>query len=861
MDLPPTSRTRRFILPALLTFSAIALLVLLVSVSPPVDAEVVNLKVPYHGQVETWYCAEASLKMVFDYWGEEVPQHDIGDVANERPVGGTYATDLVRAARFSNVSASLQYREGGGGQLYGYDQRGFGYAAHVNQWSGAEHYEDRYTDLMELVRGGYPVILLCWLDIEHGITHYRVVKGFDTDTGDFLVHDPALGSNLRFNMTLLVDDLWTYYQRWALVVVPWSVELTVPEASGPGDELTVSAQVTYPCPPPFDEVEKVYTFPTGARATIVVPPPFALAPGEIASRDLNISRGGDADTVNWTLVSPTEEGFWTAQVSVMAEASTRDYAISYGWYDDTVGGTGTATVGCDGMPPVIEEFTVAEGNTIVSESTVALAYKTSDAHTGVARVRLSIDDGGTWRTIAQSGGMDLVLDLGDGDYTLVMRVIDNVGNRVTARRSLILDTTPPKVTLFQVAGGQDIVTSPTVQVEMRAADAITGIDLMSLRVGDAQWGVWEPYREDLQVTLPSDGTYRVEAQIRDGVGNTVTVSDEVTVDTTAPYITRFEVAGGHSYSRNPTVEVIFSATDGLSENMEWSLHEESVGVVRFQEDIVVGSGDILTVEWTFGGEGSRTLVLVVRDDAGHTADVSVSLVVDSQPPIVNIVLNGGDQVTTVADIPVAVTAMDVTTEVFNARIRVNSNEWGPWSDPGAFRRVDMGPGEGIRSVYVQVQDLAGNMAEASASVMVDTMVPTVAVAFTKTEPGGIVRGDSSIRLDFSEPMDQDTVQVVLMDNSSGIVECDVEWTENGTILEVDPKGALPRGSHFVLQVSGQDMVGNPLDFRGVVFSTPEAEDDDWDAVLPGDSGFVLLLMFLVIVAVFALAYGVARRRR
>ena len=208
---------------------ALILIVVAVTIavlSLPTEAEVVNLEVPYHKQEETWYCAEASLSMVFDYWGEEIPQHDIGDVANERPIGGTYSTDLVRAARFSNISTSIQYREDGGSKLEGYDQRTYGYGAFSMKWTGSPYESSRYQDIMDLVREGYPVIMLCWLDISHGTTHYRVVKGFDTDMGEFIVHDPALGANFRMNMTLLVDDLWTYYGRWAMVVAPWKVELT-----------------------------------------------------------------------------------------------------------------------------------------------------------------------------------------------------------------------------------------------------------------------------------------------------------------------------------------------------------------------------------------------------------------------------------------------------------------------------------------------------------------------------------------------------------------------------------------------------------------------------------------------------------
>jgi hypothetical protein len=836
-------------------------IVAVVLLTAPAEAEVVDLDVPYHRQVTSWYCAEASLKMVFDYWGEEIPQHDIGDVANEREVGGTYATDLVRAARFSNISTSIQYREGGGSQLQGYDQRPYGYAAHVNQWSDTAYQADRYTDLMELVREGYPVIMLCWLDAEHQVTHFRVIKGFDTGTGDFLVHDPALGSNLRFNMTLLVDDLWTYYDRWAMVVVPWRVNVTAPQVVGPGGSFTVTARVEFPCPSPFDEVEKVYTWPQEAKATITVPPPFYLAEGENATVPLNMTRGGDSDTVNWTVDSHLEAGYWAVRISVVAEATVTDSSVSYGWYTDTVGGVGDVMVTNDAVPPLISSFTVAGGEDVVRDPLVAVAFVTTDLHSSVDTVSLSVDGGVSWLQMGTTtGGFDVRLDGGDGTYDVQLRVTDVVGNTASISRSVVLDTTPPEISIFQMAGGEEVVTTHNVQATLVAEDAISGIDLMALRVGDAPWGPWEPYREEIQLDLPTDGTWRVDVRIRDGIGNTATATDSVTVDTTAPRIERFEVARGLAYSNTSQVQVVIGASDDLDGELDWSLHEETVSMVQFDPGNTVARGELVTVQWTFGGEGSRRLTLTVRDHAGLTADASATVVVDTQPPRITLVLNAGRPVTTVPEIPVAVDVTDATSESVRARIRVNSNAWGPWSDPSSFRRVGLGPGEGTRTVHVQAQDVAGNLAETSGSVMVDTMSPTVTVTFTSTRPGGVVAGDSDILLEFSEPMDVDTVTVVLTDNSTGVLECDLEWSGEGDELMVGPKAPLPRGSHFVLQVSGEDLVGNQLDFRGVVFSTPEVEGDDWNGVISGDSPVLLLVVALVIVLVFAVAFGLTRRQ-
>lgn len=121
-------------------------------------------------------------------------------------------------------------------------------------------------------------------------------------------------------------------------------------------------------------------------------------------------------------------------------------------------------------------------------------------------------------------------------------------------------------------------------------------------------------------------------------------------------------------------------------------------------------------------------------------------------------------------------------------------------------------------------------------------------------------GDSELVLTFSEPMDAASVEVLLMDNSSGLMECHLAWSGDGKMLTVDPEGVLPRGSHFVLTVSGEDLVGNPLEFRGVLFSTPEGETEDWDTVLPGGPRTLLLLLVLLVVAVAIGAYAARSRR-
>nr|NIP34730.1 hypothetical protein [Thermoplasmata archaeon]NIS22433.1 hypothetical protein [Thermoplasmata archaeon]NIT76951.1 hypothetical protein [Thermoplasmata archaeon]NIU51447.1 hypothetical protein [Thermoplasmata archaeon]NIV78534.1 hypothetical protein [Thermoplasmata archaeon] len=70
------------------------------------------------------------------------------------------------------------------------------------------------------------------------------------------------------------------------------------------------------------------------------------------------------------------------------------------------------------------------------------------------------------------------------------------------------------------------------------------------------------------MTLPTDGRFRIDVRVRDKVGNTATSFDFVVLDTTAPYITRFDVARGLAYTNSSTVPVVFGASDGLDDAVE-----------------------------------------------------------------------------------------------------------------------------------------------------------------------------------------------------------------------------------------------------------------------------------------------------
>ncbi|MEM3703964.1 MAG: C39 family peptidase, partial [Candidatus Bathyarchaeia archaeon] len=136
------------------------------------------IDVPFYYQVKTYYCGPAALQMVFDYFGENVSQFEIADVARTIPYV-TYTDELRRAAHFSDMSTSMgsEMPE----NITGYSARKLGYAAF-------EMFSMTLDDLKALIDRDFPVILLMrWIPGEpYG--HYRVAVGYNA-THVFL-HDP-----------------------------------------------------------------------------------------------------------------------------------------------------------------------------------------------------------------------------------------------------------------------------------------------------------------------------------------------------------------------------------------------------------------------------------------------------------------------------------------------------------------------------------------------------------------------------------------------------------------------------------------------------------------------------------------------
>lgn len=294
------------------------------------------ISVPYHRQINSYYCGPAALEMVFDFFGPDIPQGEIADAARTAP-DGTYTCDMVRAAHFSNLSTFPV----GGHPVTGYTARKLGYSAF-------ECWGMTIDQLKSLIAAGYPIIVLTtW--------HYRVAVGYSSTRITF--QDPYYGQN--FSMTYeTFASTWDYSSHWGFFVSPWEIEVSTPQNISLGSIFNITASITYPSFPPFP----TYVYPAAlSNATVTLPTGLSLVAGEtnkkcVSTGDLD---PGTSANITWTIRA---DSLGTYAISVEAEGKVTgsvpplpSFPESYD-YEDRIGGFNQSVVNVIPSPSPVENI-------------------------------------------------------------------------------------------------------------------------------------------------------------------------------------------------------------------------------------------------------------------------------------------------------------------------------------------------------------------------------------------------------------------------------------------------------------------------------------------------------------------------
>ncbi|MBF1962216.1 Ig-like domain-containing protein [Enterobacter hormaechei] len=449
---------------------------------------------------------------------------------------------------------------------------------------------------------------------------------------------------------------------------------------------------------------------------------------------------------NWTLNVPAADLAGLTDGSVTVTASVSDKAGNPASVDHTL--TVDVTV------PAVTIHTVA-GDDVINVAEHNQAQIISGSATGAAagdKVTVTIG-GQTYTTVLDAAGnwsvgvpANVISGLSDGSVTVTASVTDAAGNTGSGTHNVTVDTGLPSVSfnaisddnvLNAVEKGHDLSVSGT-SANLAEGTVVTvtlnGKNYTATTAADGTWSLTVPAAD---LAGLGQASYTLNATATNGVGNSVSSSANLLVDTALPTVTintvagdnvinAAEVAAGQTLSgtvanaeAGNTVTVTIgghSYTATVQNNLSWSVNVPS---------------DVLTAL----GNGSLSVTATVTNGHGNTGTGEREIAIDANLPGLRVnTVAGDDVVNTIehAQNLIVSGSSDGLAPGTALTVTVNGNDYaatvladGTWRAAIPSTDVSAWP-EGTVKISVTGDSAAGNPITISHDVTVD--LATVAIS-------------------------------------------------------------------------------------------------------------------------------------
>jgi len=379
-------------------------------------------------------------------------------------------------------------------------------------------------------------------------------------------------------------------------------------------------------------------------------------------------------------------------------------------------------------PDVTIEFgqpTVVAGGTryVTTDSLVWL--NGTDAGIGGVVITYSID-GDPEQTYLQAFK---ILEA-DGPHIIIYSAMDILGNAMQEFASVVVDTTPPDVTVdfgspTVLAGGIRYITTDSL-VWLNGTDEGVGGIVIAYSIDG---GSVQTYLQAIQI-LESDGIHTIAYSAIDSLGNTMQQTTTVVVDTTPPDVTiefgqPMVMVGSTRYITADTL-VWLNGTDAGVGDIEVTYSIDGGSAQKYLQAIQLLEAD-----------GSHTIGYSAIDSLGNAMQqLTVTVVVDTTPPEVTIefgqptIRTGGTWYITDASL-ISLNGIDEGAGVAAITYSIDGGTvqsyLQPFNVPGA---------DGPHTIAYSARDSLGNvMQQRFEAVVLDTTGPVTTISLTGLERG------------------------------------------------------------------------------------------------------------------------------
>ncbi|MGC9060015.1 MAG: S8 family serine peptidase, partial [Thermoplasmata archaeon] len=362
--------------------------------------------------------------------------------------------------------------------------------------------------------------------------------------------------------------------------------------------------------------------------------------------------------------------------------------------------TETLTVTVDSIPPALTISSPQDG-TYISTTSVNVTGSTEPGATVVVN--------GYNATVFSDGSFYCEFAVSDGALTIKVLSSDAAGNKNTKEIKVIVDATPPVITLTNPAPNS-VYNKSTVIV----SGTLTEANLKSLTVNGYGVIVGAGGAFTYNLVL-ADGSGTVTVVAEDLAGNTATVTRTVVVDTTIPVITVSSPMDA-SIIANKSVIVAGTTEPGATLKINGN-------------NIQVASNGAFNTLLTLN-EGTNEITFYAEDVAHNTYTTKLKVVVDSLAP--EITINAPENNTTINSTTVTINGKVVDANLRS--IKVNGASAFYTSD-GNFTYTftyTLTLSEGTNTIDVVADDWAGHTTTSEITVEIDTTPPVLVVMLPAT---------------------------------------------------------------------------------------------------------------------------------
>ncbi|CAM6386569.1 Ig-like domain-containing protein [Enterobacter intestinihominis] len=465
-------------------------------------------------------------------------------------------------------------------------------------------------------------------------------------------------------------------------------------------------------------------------------------------------------------------------------------------------------VDVDLAPVAISINSVTDDNVLnAAEKGQDLVLSGSSSNVEAGQTVTIIFAGKTWTTTVDANGdwtctvpaADLS-GLKDGDASVQVSVTNVNGNAASSSQAFSVDTAAPAVTINTISGdnmlnaaeaAQDLTLSGTSTAEAGQTVNVTfnGNQYTAQVQANGSWTLDVPAADLAGI---ADGSAAVTVTVSDKAGNPASAGASVLVDTTVPQIIFNMVAGD---------DIVNIAEHGQALIVTGKVTGAQAGDVitltlngKDYTAMLDGAGN-----WSVGvpaadvgalANGDQTISATLTDKAGNSTSTTHAFDVSLTAPVIAINTLAVDDVINATEKGQDLLISGTSNQPDGTRITVTLNgisyaattdASGNWSVTVPAANVSV-LGEASYSVTASVTDTAGNSANTSHSVLVDSALPQVTINAVATDDvinAAEVASGQTLSGKVSGAASGDTVTIGIGGNTyTATVQDDLSWSVN-----------------------------------------------------------------------------------